>query len=172
MRVYPKDIEEKLGFDLIRDHLIRFCQSTRGEELAKKAKPTDTYEVLVKWLSQAKEMIRLKGSSEEKVSFEFPDIDDYLTQVKVSGSFLNPEDFHDLKRGVNTLTSWIQFFQKKGSEYPELMALSSHIEIDPNLSIHIDKTIDDRGEVKDSASNELAEIRKVTPRNASRKHIQ
>ena len=37
-------------------------------------------------VSQAKEMIRLKGSSEEKVSFEFPDIDDYLTQVKVSGS--------------------------------------------------------------------------------------
>ncbi|WP_420575652.1 endonuclease MutS2 [Ekhidna sp.] len=165
MRVYPKDIEEKLGFDLIRDHLIRFCQSTRGEDLARKAKPTDKYEVLVKWLSQAKEMIRLKGSSEEKVSFEFPDIDDYLTQVKVPGSFLNPEDFHDLKRGVNTLTSWIRFFQKKGSEYPELMALSSHIEIDPNLSIHIDKTIDDRGEVKDSASSELAEIRSKISRS-------
>ncbi|WP_424961689.1 endonuclease MutS2 [Ekhidna sp.] len=159
MKIYPRDVEEKLGFDLIRDQLVRFCQSNRGEVLAQKAKPTDKYEVLVKWLNQAKEMIRLKGSPEDKVSFEFPDIDDFLTEVKVPGSFLEPDDFHELKRGVNTLTSWVQFFQKKGSEYPELLALSSHIEIDPNLAIHIDKTIDDRGEVKDSASRELSEIR-------------
>ncbi|MEQ8907448.1 endonuclease MutS2 [Ekhidna sp.] len=159
MKVYPQDIEEKLGFDQVRAQLIRFCQSIRGEQLATKAKPTEKYEVLVKWLNQAKEMIRLKGSSEDKVSFEFPDIDDYLTQVKVPGSFLDPQDFHELKRGVNTLTSWVTFFQKKGGEYPELLALSSHIEIDANLSIHIDKTIDDRGEVKDSASRELSEIR-------------
>lgn len=159
MKVYPQDIEEKLGFDQVREHLIHFCQSERGEQLAKKAKPTDKFEVLVKWLSQAKEMIRLKGSSEDKVSFEFPDIDDYLTKIKVPGSFLDPQDFHELKRGVNTLTSWVSFFQKKGENYPELFSLSNKIEIDPNLSIHIDKTIDDRGEVKDSASKELAEIR-------------
>ena len=163
MKVYPQDIEEKLGFDQIREHLIRFCQSDRGEQLAKKAKPTDNYEVLLKWLNQAKEMIRLKGSSEDKVSFEFPDIEDYLTKIKVPGSFLDPQDFHELKRGVNTLTSWVLFFQQKGDSYPELFSLSNRIEIDPNLAIHIDKTIDDRGEVKDSASRELSEIRsKIT----------
>ncbi len=159
MKVYPHDIEQKLGFDQIREHLIRFCQSTRGEQLARKAKPTDRHDVLLSWLGQAKEMIRLKGSSDDKVSFEFPDMDDYLVQVKVPGSFLDPQDFHELKRGVNTLTSWVSFFQRKGVEYPELHSLSNSIYIDPNLAIHIDNTIDDRGEVKDSASRELSEIR-------------
>lgn len=159
MKVYPRDIEEKLGFDQIRDHLVRFCQSERGERLALKAKPTEKYEVLVRWLQQVKEMIRLKGSSDDKVSFEFPDIDEYLIKIKVPGSFLDPQDFHELKRGVNTLTSWVQFFQKKGEEYPELFSLSKKIEVDPNLAIHIDKVIDDRGEVKDSASPELSDIR-------------
>ncbi|MEP1032775.1 endonuclease MutS2 [Ekhidna sp.] len=159
MKVYPQDIEEKLGFDQIRVHLIRFCQSERGEQLAKKAKPTERYDVLVRWLNQAKEMIRLKGNSEDKVSFEFPDMDEYLTRIKVPGSFLDPQDFHELKRGVNTLTSWVQFFKKKGGDYPELFSISNAIEIDPNLSIHIDKAIDDRGEMKDSASRELSEIR-------------
>ncbi|WP_421762861.1 endonuclease MutS2 [Ekhidna sp.] len=163
MKVYPQDIEEKLGFDQIRKYLIQFCQSLRGAQLAQKAKPTEKYEVLVKWLAQAKEMIRLKGSSEDKVSFEFPDIDDYLIRIKVPGSFLDPLDFHELKRGVNTLSSWVLFFQKRGEDYPELLSLSSQIELDPNLAIHIDKTIDDRGEVKDSASRELAEVRsKIT----------
>ena len=84
-------------------------------------------------------MIRLKGSSEDKVSFEFPDIDDYLIRIKVPGSFLDPLDFHELKRGVNTLSSWVLFFQKRGEDYPELLSLSSQIELDPNLAIHIDK---------------------------------
>ncbi|WP_436517206.1 endonuclease MutS2 [Ekhidna sp. To15] len=159
MKVYPKDIEEKLGFDQIRNHLIGFCQSERGEQLAKKANPTERFETLEKWLNQAKEMIRLKGNSDDKVSFEFPDMDEYLIRIKVPGSFLDPQDFHELKRGVNTLTTWVLFFQKKGSEYPELYDISNAIEIDPNLSIHIDKAIDDRGEVKDSASKELSEIR-------------
>lgn len=159
MKVYPKDIEEKLGFDQIRKHLVQFCQSLRGEQLAQKAKPTEKFEVLVKWLNQAKEMIRLKGSSDENVSFEFPDIDEYLVSVKVPGSFLDPLDFHELKRGVNTLTTWVNFFRKKGTDYPELLSLSYQIELDPNLSIHIDKAIDDRGEVKDSASRALSDIR-------------
>ncbi|MEQ9467098.1 MAG: endonuclease MutS2 [Ekhidna sp.] len=159
MKTYPGDIEEKLGFDQIRDHLVRFCQSERGEHLALKARPTEKYEVLVRWLQQVKEMIRLKGSSDEQVSFEFPDMDEYLVRIKVPGSFLDPQDFHELKRGVNTLTSWVRFFHKKGEEYPELFRLSEKIEIDPNLAIHIDKVIDDRGEVKDSASQELSDIR-------------
>ncbi|MEO9873135.1 endonuclease MutS2 [Ekhidna sp.] len=160
MKIYPEDIEQKLGFDQIRNHLIRFCQSDRGAQLARKAKPTEKYDVLIRWLKQAKEMMRLKGEADDRVSFEFPDIEDYLTQIKVPGSFLDPQDFHELKRGVNTLASWVQFFQKKGNEYSELFSLSNKIEIDQNLSIHIDNTIDDRGEVKDSASRELSEIRR------------
>ena len=159
MKIYPNDIEQKLGFDQIRAYLARFCQSERGEQLALKAKPTEKYEVMLKWLTQAKEMIFLKGNREDKVSFEFPDIDDYLTRIKVPGSFLDAQDFHELKRGVNSLNSWVVFFQSKGARYPELFNLSGSISIDPNLTIHIDKTIDDRGEVRDSASRELAEIR-------------
>ncbi len=159
MKLYPKDIEEKLGFGQIRELLVNFCQSRKGEELASKAQPTDNYEILVKWLDQVREMMKLKNSSEERVSFEFPDIDDYLKQIKVPGSFLDPPSFHELKAGINTLISWVLLFQKKGELYPELFNISSRIDIDPNLSIQIDRVIDDHGEVKDSASHELSGIR-------------
>lgn len=159
MNSYPADIEEKIGFDQIRARLIGFCQSERGAQLAQKANPTDNYDLLSRWLGQLKEMVRLKHSQEDQVSFEFPDIDEFLVRIKVPGSFLDPEDFHELKRGVNTLSSWVSFFQNKGDEYVELFRLSNRIAIDANLAVHIDKTIDDRGEVKDAASRELADIR-------------
>ena len=114
MKLYPQDIEQKLGFDQIRTLLISFCQSRRGEELATKSQPTDNSETLSRWLSQLSEMMKLKNSSEERVSFEFPDIDDYLKRVKIPGSFLDPAGFHDLKSGINTLVSWVLLFQKKG----------------------------------------------------------
>ncbi len=163
MKFYPVDIEEKLGFDQIRSYLIKFCQSKRGEELARKIRPTDQFETVLKWLGQVTELIRLKEGNRGKVSFEFPDMDDLLAKVQVPGSFLEVKDFHDLKIGINTLSSWVFFFQDDKHEFPLLSELSKVVHIDPNLSIHIERTIDERGQVKDSASAELSEIRsKIT----------
>lgn len=159
MKTYPSDIEEKLGFDQIRKILVKFCQSQRGELLARKARPSSKFDQVQKWLNQAAEMQSLKSESANKVVFDFPDIEDYLTRIKVPGTFLDSIDFHELKRGVNTLTSWVSFFQDRGDAFRELKILSNSISIDPNLAIHIDRAIDDRGEVKDSASRELSEIR-------------
>ena len=159
MKSYPADIEQKLGFDQIRNFLIRFCQSKRGEQLASRAKPTDQYETLLKWLNQVAEMQKLKSGSQGKVAFEFPDMDDLLTKIQVPGSFLEAQDFHELKVGIKTLSSWVEFFKDDKNEFAELEKLSGDVAIDPNLAIHIDRTIDERGEVKDAASPELSEIR-------------
>lgn len=159
MNTYPKDIEQKLGFDQIRELLIGACQSNRGVALAQKAKPSDAFDTVSKWLNQVHEMVRLKGAASDVVSFAFPDIDVFLVKVKVPGSFLDPSDLHELKVGVMTLSSWIAFFEKQADNYPELARLSTHIELDKQLAVSIDRAIDDRGEVKDSASNALSEIR-------------
>ena len=159
MKAYPVDIEEKLGFDQVRNYLTNFCQSERGEQLAQKIRPSDNHETLLKWLSQVHEMMKVKTDSQGKVAFEFPDIDDLLLKIQVPGSFLEPQHFHDLKIGIKTLSSWIDFFNSHSKVYPHLENLSGNVEIDPNLPIHIDKTIDERGEIKDSASQELSEIR-------------
>ncbi|MEM7298067.1 MAG: endonuclease MutS2, partial [Bacteroidota bacterium] len=159
MRTYPKDIESKLGFDEIRELLSKYCQSEKGNALLQKAKPTDSFQTLTRWLNQVKEMIRVKSEGNGKVAFEFVDIDEYLTKLKVDGSFIDPSDFHELKRGVTSIYSWIAFFSVTGDEYPNLKSLASSIELDQNLVIEIDRAIDERGEVKDSASTELSSIR-------------
>jgi len=159
MLTYPNDIEEKLGFNQIRENLVNFCQSDRGKALANKAKPTDNFRILEKWLTQVREMIQLKGNADELVSFEFPDIDDYLLQIKVLGTFLDPESFHFLKIGVRSIVQWNDFFVHQSEEYPELSSLSERVVLDHILIHEIDRVIDERGEVKDSASDELLNIR-------------
>ena len=159
MKVYPEDIESKLGFDQIKRILAGFCQSKRGTELSFRIKPIDKYDVVRRWLDQVKEMLILKSDGNGKVSFEFSDFEEYLVKVKVAGTFLDPGDFHDLKKGVQTVASWMDFFDANSEKYPMLLGLSETIELDANLVYEIERTIDERGEVKDSASRELAEIR-------------
>ncbi|MEM6816986.1 MAG: endonuclease MutS2, partial [Bacteroidota bacterium] len=160
MKVYPKDIESKLGFDQIKKLLADFCQSQNGTALALKVKPINKYEIVTKWLDQVKEMMRLKSDANGQVSFEFSDFEEYLIKLKVPGTFLDPADFHKLKRGVLTVDSWIQFFKKYNASYPQLLGLVEKIDLDPTLSTEIDDTIDRRGEVKDHVSLELSEIRR------------
>lgn len=159
MKVFPQDIEENLGFIDVRDLLRKSCQSQRGELLAGKCSPSDKVEVVAKWHAQTREMLRLLVEEKSSIEFRFPDIEEFLIKIKVPGSWLGPEDFHELKVGVSTLSSWAIFFSNHQENYPELSSLSSNIHIDPRLISSIDKAIDEKGEVKDSASTQLLEIR-------------
>ncbi len=159
MKVYPKDIESKLGFDQIKTLLAGFCQSNRGTDLSLKIKPNNRFELVVRWLDQVREMMRLKSDANGKVSFEFSDFEEYLIKVKVPGTFLDPSDFHDLKRGITTVSSWVTFFRKNALDYPTLSELISKIELDAGLISEIERTINERGEVRDNASSELSAIR-------------
>ncbi len=159
MNLFPNDIEGNLGFDEIRNLLKGFCQSERGESFASKCTPTDNVKLIGRLHKQTQEMIKLLVNDRSSVQFQFPDIDEYLIKVKVPGSWLDPLDFHELKIGVNTLSSWTAFFSEKHDTYPELSSLSSTIHILPELAPAIDKAIDEKGEVRDSASPQLSEIR-------------
>ncbi|MEM9339625.1 MAG: endonuclease MutS2 [Bacteroidota bacterium] len=159
MNVYPKDITSSLGFDQVKTLLSSLCQSDKGALMVSKMKPTDALSSLEKWHGQTREMMLLKSSERDKVAFRFPAIDAYLVKVKVPGSFLQTVDFHELKIGVNTLTSWTSFFKNKAAEYPELYTLSASVEVAPGLSDAIDRVVDEKGEIRDTASRELADIR-------------
>ncbi len=159
MNLFPNDIEGNLGFDEIRNLLKGFCQSERGENLASKCSPSDHIKSVDRWHAQTREMLKLLTDDRSSVQFQFPDIDEYLTKVKVSGSWLDPLDFHELKIGINTLSSWTLFFSEKKELYPELSSLSSTIAIHPDLAPAINNAIDEKGEVRDSASQELLQIR-------------
>lgn len=159
MHKYPEDIEARLGFDQIRNILVKECHSERGRTLARRAKPTDKYDVLKRWLDQVTEMVRLRASGNDRLTFEFPDIDDYLKRIKVPGSFLDPDDFHVLKIGIRTISAWNLFFSESGDEYMQLSGLSPRTHVDELLVSEIDRILDERGEIRDNASPDLLEIR-------------
>ena len=63
--IYPKNYEQKIGFDEIRRLLKEYCRSGLGRELVDEMAFTDNAEQVNEWLQQVREMRRLMQDTEK-----------------------------------------------------------------------------------------------------------
>lgn len=159
MLTYPQDIEEKLGIDQLFELIRLKCRSAYGEEFLAKAKPSSSFTDIEKRLEQSDEMLRILSSGDNLPSRDFQDLRVFLKKIKVQGTFLQAEDFAVLKSLLALLYDWTQYLKKNQQEYPELVSLTYGFIADNNLIREIEQIVDDRGQVRDTASPELASIR-------------
>lgn len=54
--LYPQDLEQKLGFDRIREHLRELCLSPLGQAFVQKIRFSDNFAVIDKLTRQTAEM--------------------------------------------------------------------------------------------------------------------
>jgi DNA mismatch repair protein MutS2 len=157
--LYPKNIEEKIGFDKIRDILKDFCLSSLGRDFVDKVQFSHDYDLICRWIRQTEEFRQILIINEPFPTNAYIDASVFLHKAKIEGAYLLGEEFYNLKLSLETILRCIQFFKNKAETYPTLRELINFIEIDPGILPEINRTIDDHGEVKDSASPELRRIR-------------
>src|SRR6478735_1912232 len=161
--LYPKNLEEKLGFDQIRLQLKELCLSPLGQACVDKIRFSSDYDTIVRMSDQVQEF-KARILEEERL---FPvrnyiDVNNYFEYIRPEGSFLDPEQFRDLKVSLHTIHVILDFFDSADdAEFPALKALRNQVEIDTRLYKRIDETIDDKGYVRDHASDDLRDIRRA-----------
>lgn len=159
MLIYPQDIEEKLGIDQLFELIKSKCRSNYGVEFLAKAKPSSRFSDIGKWLDQTDEMSRILSSGDNLPSREFQDLRVFLKKIKVQGTFLQADDFSMLKSLLTLLYDWTQYLKKNQQNYPELVSLTYGFIADKNLIKAIEQIVDEKGQVRDTASPALASIR-------------
>lgn len=158
--IYPPQIEQKIGFDKIRELLKKECTSTLGEEYVEKIQFISDQEKLLRMLHQTDEFVQILQKGETFPSSGFIDIRNFLFRIRPEGSFLPEEDAHKLRMALQTIQSCFVFFDKRKEEYPYLAFLAKLGAYDFHLIKHFDQILDENGKVKANASPELAQIRK------------
>ena len=180
--LYPQNIENKLGFDKIRELLNELCISPLGRAFVEKVRFSDNYDLVQKMIRQVAEMKDiLQFEPQALPSQNFLDVNYQLSKAAIEGAFLTEEEFFNVKLSLRTIQECLRFFDKKEpEEYPQLRelvgsAFAERINKDDNsntsqvlnplqaiknLLDSFDKIIDDRGKLKDNASPELQAIRK------------
>ena len=155
----PADIEIKLGFDKIRARLKSACSSEHSEELVDKIQFTADAAALRNRLVLANEMLRLKkAGSEPPIHYTF-DLRDQIKYIKTPGTFLQPSEFLELSKALESARSLTQFFDDRQAEFPYLYGLVNELAVSEGLLRDITDKISENSEVKDTASARLGQIR-------------
>jgi len=154
-------LEQKLGFDRVRSAVCDKCQSGFATALAEQENfSTDEYEIRHR-LMLTDEMRMVLMFEDNFPTGGYIDSLDFLMPLSQPGSSLDIISLRKLKTMLDTLSKLLNFFERTPQGvYPNLKKMSAPIEAFPVVSHRIDCILDRYGNIKDSASEELSNIRK------------
>jgi DNA mismatch repair protein MutS2 len=162
--LYPKSLEQKLGFDTIKELTSERCVSDLGRNFIEKIRFSDNYEMVKKLIGQTAEFKLILQMHSAFPEQNYIDVSDALLSAQTEGTYLSEELFFDIKLSLSTILQIQDFFQEKKLQYPLLVdmvknAISDDLDL-KSIVEEIDGIIDERGIVRDNASKELHQIRK------------
>ncbi len=158
--IYPKNFEQKLGFDQIRKLIADDCVSDMGKRFVEKMRFSNNRSIVIKMLDQVSEFMHILGFGNSFPTQDYFDLREELARLKTPGSYIEQEALFDLKTSLRTIQNIILFFKETEPEdYLELKKLIAPLFIPDDLLEAAEWIIDDKGEIKDKASPRLSEIR-------------
>ena len=174
---YPSNIEQKIDFAVIRDELNRRCSSPLGREQVEAMKMETDYEV-VSHLLLLTDQMRL-AKNDPMLTFprgEIHDVREAIARIRIEGLFLDEAELDDLRHSLAYAVELERFFSSLDEQrYGLLKNLSGEAGLSAERSISetvyqrsglasivsaIDAILDRYGKLADSASPELARIRR------------
>lgn len=163
--IYPKELESKLNFDVIRAHLSSLCSSRMGKDAVESMSFSSDRDIIIKLLRQTDEMLSLLKSGSDLPGANIYDVVPYLNEIKASGSFMSAERLNALGKMLMSISEVRTFFSRSDEDgvkplYPELKKEFENLVSFPSIEREIERCINKFGEVKDNASPELSEIRR------------
>lgn len=163
--IYPEDFELKVGFDGVRRMISDYCQSPMGRRHCDSMEFLTDRDRIVSLLTQTSEMVSALTSGAEIPADTLYDIAPLLGEARAEGSFLTATSFYRLLQTLKSLISVRRFFCGESKEeespvYPELACCFSEIQSFPAVAKDIDGVIDRFGELRDTASAKLYELRR------------
>jgi len=147
-----------LEYDKIRERLKAFCDFSASMELALSLEPTDTFDLA---------LARLAETSEARKLFSVQDISiggahDIRPAVGLAarGGVLDPQQLLDIKSTLISCRELKKSLERKTDEYPRLAQIAVDLPDPHGIVDAITRILSDRGEVLDSASTKLADLRR------------
>jgi DNA mismatch repair protein MutS2 len=154
-------LEQKLGFDRIRAAISDKCSTDYAVERVREEKMSTSAKEIQARLLLTDEMRLIMMFEDAFPSSGFIDCIGFLKPLERPSSNIDLISIRKLKTMLETLRKVINFFDSiKDGVYPHLKRMAAPIMGFPEVQRRIDTIIDRYGDVKDTASDELYNIRR------------
>ncbi len=159
-------IEQKLGFYKIREQIVNSCSTNYAKQRAAEEKVSCKRETIDKRLRLTDEMRVISIFEQSFPRNGYVDTIHFLKLLETPSAVISLNDMISLKQFLATLKELTLFFREdklnigKSAKYPNLFRLAAPVIYPPEILYRIDEIVDRHGEVKDTASPQLQEIRR------------
>ncbi|TVZ57397.1 DNA mismatch repair protein MutS2 [Lutibacter sp. Hel_I_33_5] len=161
-----KNISEKtlqdLEFTTVLQHVAEFCITDLGKNKIKRTKPYTNNNALFKELNLVNEYLSSFESENRIPNHGFDNIIENIDRLAIENSFIETEAFLKISATSTTVNELIKFFKKFKIQFPTFFENTETIEFTTFIIEEIKKIINLNGEVNDTASPVLKQIRKDT----------
>ena len=154
-------LEAKLGFDKVREIISDKCKTDYAAERVAEERFSTSRATILKRLQLTEEMRLILLFEENFPTTGYIDGLPFLTPLQKEGSSIDALGLAKLKTLLDTTRRVTAFFAAtKDGIYPNLKSFSAPIATFPEINRRIENILDRYGDIKDSASDELFDIRR------------
>ena len=160
MKVYPESVEEKLGFDVLRERLAGYMLSPMGIEQLNAQQPSSDLTWVQQTLSQVSAFQDVFRFDDALPLYAVADVRSQLKALTPEGATTEPDVLLQIHRVLEMLRRMRGYFADRKDQYPSLFEPISLVVPLPELEKRIATIVDDDGTIKDTASPELRRLRR------------
>lgn len=149
-----------LEFDRLIAHLSGYCQTDQGREILTDLKPSANLKQLHEEIARVEEVRGLYQRAGSFPANGVADIRLHLKRAAVQGSVLDEGQLLAILHHLRVHAQTEKMMRREAPRMPLTAIIASGMQALPDLENRLDKAITPEGTVRDSASSELARIRR------------
>lgn len=163
MLLYPKDIKEKLEFTKVLDFVRKECLSEMGKTYFDQIQISSDLTEINRLIDETDEYKKSLERSEHLPISQFESITNDVQLLRKEGYVLDIDSIRNIYRIVSIGLELTKYFQdaEKVKFNPLTSEIVRNIIIDKTLNTEIDRVLDEEGDVRPNASEELLKISKA-----------
>lgn len=162
--IYPDSFECKIGFSAVRERVRNLCVSAAGAEICDNMQFSTDYVRIGTALREVWEMVAIMNGGEDMPMQNYRDVEPLLRSLSLEGTYLTAEELSSIRKMLTALSDVSRFFASKNTDgqspCPNLVRVASDIVTFKTCLTAIDLVLDPFGDIKDSATPELSQIRR------------
>ena len=155
-------LEQKIGFDIVREKISAKCATQyAAKKVAAEQISRDPSEIMFRLLL-TDEMRLICLFEDSFPAGGYLDTKAFLLPLQAENTTIDLPSLRMLRTSLDTLRRILAFFRDcKDDLYPTLRQISATVSYEPEIGRRIETILDRTGEVRDTASPELGEIRRA-----------
>lgn len=154
-----KEILEKLEYPKVVALIEKYCHTENGKTLIHELQPNYDIDFILKESANVNDAKEILIKNDEPPFEYIPDLIEVLAKSRIQGVVLTSKQIIDVLHLAEQSRKLFQFLKPKDFERKNQFDIISNLFVDKVFEHHFSKVFDENGEIKDTASPKLREIR-------------